>query len=61
MKYTEINAAIAEKVITLENTRNHVKSEIARLSVDLENIENAIIDLNTSWGVIQEIAKFIGD
>lgn len=61
MKYIEINAAIAEMVKTLENTRNHVKSEIDRLSSELENIENAIIDLNTSWGVIQDIAKFVGD
>ena len=61
MKYTEINAELALKIITLENTQKHVKSEIDRLSGELEDIENAIIDLNTAWGAIQDIAKTIGD
>ena len=61
MKYSEINTALTQKIITLENTRNHVKSEIDRLSCELEDIENAIIDLNIAWGAIQDIAKSVGD
>ena len=61
MKFVEINAAIAAKIIILENTKKHIDFEISRLESESGFISVAIEDLNTACKNIKDIAKSVGD